>query len=96
MQIELKCEKLEGFEWLGETVEIREPLWVEIEPILGGEISEMEMSRRMLELCLWIDGKRLGSEGIKKLGMSQVMKLVRIAPRIAELIGMAELDEKKD
>jgi hypothetical protein len=85
MSLKSKTVEIEG---VG-TVEFREPLYHEVEPLLSED--NKKLGTQLLTLCAYQDGKRMFES---EVGVSTFMKLLSHVNLCLEVCGMG--DEKKD
>lgn len=95
MSFARESKTVDGYEWLGGKVEIVEPTWGELEPLLDNPPSEIVFSRKLIALCVYVDGEPLGDR-MNDIGMSKVKHLLELVEPINQIVGLEEITEKKD
>lgn len=73
-------------------VEIREPMFEDIEAFFDAEMDAKKFGLTVLKRCLYKDGELIFS---KPVGAAAGVRLMALAPQVMELIGFNQTEEGK-
>lgn len=79
-------------EGLGQ-VEIREPLFSDIESFFDSDLDQKKFGINLLKKCLYQDGKLVFEQ---KLSAAVGMRLIALAPQVMQMVGFSDAVEADD